>query len=122
MTAPRAPHVFNEIRSPENGQLDARLTAQTLGLSLPQLGQVLNYGPRDLAQQPTSDGLQSALEPFEALALHLWEVFGSLETGRRWLRASTPVLAEEAPVDYLLRGDLVTLQKLLRMAENGMPT
>lgn len=121
MTAPRALPVFTETRSPENGKLDARRIAQTLGLSLRELGQALKCDPSGLARHPASDRIQPSLHPFDALALHLWEVFGSLETGRIWLRAPNPVL-EDAPLAYLLRGDLATLHKLLRMAENGMPT
>ncbi|EYB66810.1 hypothetical protein DEIPH_ctg069orf0011 [Deinococcus phoenicis] len=122
MTSPRPLHFLTETRSPESGKLDARLTARTLGLSMRELAQVLGRDPSGLSKHPASERLQPSLQALDELALHLRDVFGSLETGRMWLRAPNPVLAAEAPVTYLLRGDVTALRKLLLMAETGMPT
>ncbi|MFB9992079.1 antitoxin Xre/MbcA/ParS toxin-binding domain-containing protein [Deinococcus oregonensis] len=118
MTAPDSGSPLAETRHPETGQLDAHRVAQTLGLTWEELGQVLGGDPSVLSTVPTSDSLR----PLDALAHHLRDVFGALEAARLWLRAPNPVLAGEAPVAFLLRGDVVPVSKLLRMAESGMPT
>jgi len=122
MTSPRPLHFLTETRSPENGKLDARLTARTFGLTMRELALVVQRDPSGLAKHPTSDRLQAPLQTLDDLARQLRDTFGSLETARMWLRAPNPVLAEQAPVSYLLRGDTVAIQKLLMMAETGMPT
>lgn len=122
MTSPRPLHFLTETRSPESGKLDARLAARTLGLTMRELAQVLGRDPSGLSKHPTSDRLQPSLQALDDLALHLRDVFGSLETARMWLRAPNPVLAAETPISYLLRGDVTALRKLLTMAETGMPT
>jgi len=122
MTQPQTLHFLTDTRSPETGKLDARRTAQTLGLTLRELGRVLDRDPSGLSKHPSSAGLQPSLRHLDALALHLREVLGSLETARMWLRAPNPVLAGEAPMAYLLRGDVAGIEKLLILAETGMPT
>ncbi len=122
MTSPPTLHFLPETRSPENGKLDARLTARTLGFSMRELAQTMDRDPSGLSKHPTSDRLQPLLQKLDDLALQLKGTFGSLETARMWLRAPNPVLAGQPPCAYLLRGDTVAITKLLRMAETGMPT
>jgi hypothetical protein len=52
----------------------------------------------------------------------LLAVFGSPETVLAWLRSPNSVLAGETPDSYLRRGDTTAVQRLLLMAESGMPT
>jgi len=122
MTQTHALHFLTDTRSPETGKLDARRTAQTLGLTLRELGRVLGRDPSGLSKHPSSEGLQPSLQSLDELALQLRDVLGSLETARMWLRAPNPVLAGEAPFDYLLRADVEGIRKLLLLAESGMPT
>ncbi|UQN10645.1 MbcA/ParS/Xre antitoxin family protein [Deinococcus sp. QL22] len=118
MTGPDSHTLLTETRHPETGQLDAHRVAQTLGLTWEELGQVLNGNSPTLPTVPPSDDLH----PLDALAHHLRDVFGSLDTARIWLRVSNPVLDDEAPVAFLTRGDLMSIHKLLRLAESGTPT
>ena len=122
MTSAPTLHFLPETRSPETGKLDARLTARTLGFSMRELAQAVDRDASGLSKHPTSDRLQPLLQTLDDLALHLRDVFGSLETARMWLRAPNPVLAGQPPITYLLRGDTVAIRKLLIMAETGMPT
>ena len=122
MTSAPTLHFLTETRSPESGKLDARLIARALGFSLRELARVTNRDASGLSKHPTSDRLQLPLQVLDDLALQLRDTFGTLETARMWLRAPNPVLAEESPMNYLLRGDIAAIKKLLRMAETGMPT
>ena len=122
MTSTRPLHFLTETRSPDTGKLDARRTAHTFGLSLRELAQVVQRDASGLSKHPTSDRLQPSLQALDDLALQLRDTFGALDTARMWLRAPNPVLADQPPITYLLRGDTVAIMKLLLMAETGMPT
>ncbi|WP_407572408.1 antitoxin Xre/MbcA/ParS toxin-binding domain-containing protein [Deinococcus altitudinis] len=52
----------------------------------------------------------------------LLETFGSREVAEAWLDAPNPVLAAQTPISYLLRGDTAAINRLLTIAETGMPT
>lgn len=106
----------------DHEKLDALLLARTLGLTAHELAQALSQDVSTLAHDPTGDGLQLKLQALDDLALQLRDMFGSPEMARLWLRAANPVLAAQTPMSYLLRGDTVALEKLLLMAETGMPT
>lgn len=122
MTRVPALHFLPETRSPETGKLDARRTAQALGLTMRELSSVLGRDASGLAKHPTSDRLQTQLQTLDTLALQLRDVFGGLDVGRMWLRAPNPVLGGEAPIMSLLQGNASTVRKVLLLAESGMPT
>ncbi len=122
MTGAVTPHFLTETRSPESGKLDARLIARALEFSMRELARVTNRDASGLSRHPTSDRLQPYLQELDDLALQLRDTFGTHEIARMWLRASNPVLAEASPMSYLLRGDIVAINKLLQMAETGTPT
>lgn len=111
-----------ETRNIQNGKLDAQRIAQTLGLTTGELAQLLRRDANELSRHPSSDGLQELLQGLTELAVQLRDGVGSLEVRWLWLRAPNPVLGGQAPVQYLLKGDVQAVQKLLRMTANGMPT
>lgn len=115
-------HFMATARDDRSGKLDANLIARAFGLSGRELALVLERDPAGLKRHPTSAKLQPQLERLERLALHLTAVFGNLELGRKWLRAPNPVLGGEAPLKYLLNRQPVAIERLLIMAETGMPT
>lgn len=115
-------HLLTEARSPENGKLHAQRLAQTFGLSLRELGQVLKRNASGLSKHPTSDSFQDPVHALETVGVQLRDVFGTLETGRMWLRAPNPVLNNRAPITYLLEGRPAAVQHLLMLAETGTPT
>lgn len=115
-------HFLSETRSPQNGKLDAERVACAFGLTMKELAQIVQRDQSGLKKHPTSDSLQASLLALDELGLHLREVFGSLEVGRMWLRAPNPVLDGQAPLRYLLNGQPVAVQRLLRLAETGVPS
>jgi len=115
-------HFLRESRSPETGRLDAERIAEVFGLTITELARVLGRDQSGLRKYPQSGSLQEPLRELEALGLHLYRVFGDLATARMWLRAPNPVLAEEAPLAYLLRQQPDAVERLLVMADTGMPT
>lgn len=65
---------------------------------------------------------QVLLEELKTLAEHLVQVFGELAVGQAWLRSPNQVLADEIPLQFLLRGQPEVVRRLLIMADTGMPT
>ncbi|GGS09119.1 MbcA/ParS/Xre antitoxin family protein [Deinococcus sedimenti] len=115
-------HLLIDARSPVNGKLDARRVASTFGMTLRELAQATGRDPSGLSKHPTSDTLQDPLHELETMGLQLRDVFGDLGVGRMWLRAPNPVLGGRAPITYLLDRRPVAVQRLLTLAETGMPT
>lgn len=115
-------HFLQETRSPQNGKLDAERVAQTFGLSMKELARIVGRDQGGLKKHPTSDTLQLALRELDEVGVQLRDVFGSLEVGRMWLRAPNPLLDGQMPLTYLFEHQPVAVQRLLRMAETGMPT
>jgi len=68
------------------------------------------------------DRERALLEELETLAEHLVQVFGELAVGWAWLRSPNPVLAGEAPLQFVLRGQPEVIRRLLIMADTGMLT
>jgi hypothetical protein len=106
----------------DHGKGDALMMAQMLGLTVQELAQVTGQEVRTLCNDPVSDHVQPQLQSLAALAQQLHTTFGSLETAQLWLRTSNPVLDAQAPISYLLRGNTAAINRLLMMAETGMPT
>lgn len=115
-------HLLTDARDPLSGKLDARRLAGTFGLTLRELGQAIGRDPSGLGKHPTSDTIQAPLHDLEELGVQLRDVFGNLEVARMWLRAPNPVLGGRAPISYVLDRRPVAVQRLLTIAETGMPT
>lgn len=115
-------HFLTAARQPETGKLDALRMAEVFGLTQKEMAQALGRDPAGLKRHPASANLQVSLSDFEALGVHLREVFGNIETGRMWLRAPNPMLSGKPPVTYMLQGQPAVIERLLVIAETGMPT
>ncbi|GAA0523907.1 MbcA/ParS/Xre antitoxin family protein [Deinococcus depolymerans] len=91
------------------------------GLNVKDMALIIGRDPSGLARWPDSAGVQEALVPLEALAVRLRAYFGSMEVSRMWLQAPNPALGSEVPISRLRAGKVKTVQRLLLMAQTGMP-
>lgn len=115
-------HLPATTRELELESLTAQHVAQSLGLTQEELAQALAQRDTGAEHQPANTDQQAKLTELEALAVRLQETFRTPETGQAWLRALNPVLSDQPPMTYLLQGQPDVIERLLNMAETGMPT
>lgn len=115
-------HTLVESHDPQTGRFDAIRLAETLGLSVPEMAELLGYTPRGLRANPSSKNLQDKLGELVGLTIRLMEELdGRIENVRIWLHAPHPALGM-APYKSIKGGDFSVVETLVAAMEEGMPT
>ncbi len=115
-------HTLVEGHNPQSGRFDAIRLAKVLGLSVPEMAQMLGYTPRGLRANPDSNKLQGTLGALVGLVIRLLEELdGSMENVRIWLHAPHPDLGGLPPYKTMEKGNFEAVQTLIVAMEEGTP-
>jgi hypothetical protein len=110
-----------DVRNERSGRIDARRTADYLGISLRQLSGALNLPYARVHKTPDAVGLQSLIAPI-VRALELADAaFGNREAVLMWMNRPLYELENESPLAVLLAGEAGAVETLLENARTGIP-
>jgi len=101
------------------GRYDAQKVAQSLGLSLRELAELLGRNVSTLSRNPEGLDLQEGLAPLITV-LDLLHRTGASDDGvRAWLRSPIPGLGYSMPLELMRSGNTGRVREALERAVNG---
>lgn len=110
-----------DLHDPATGKLDARRIADYLAVSLKDLSAALQRKYTTVHKSPTSQSLQTKLEPFARVIGTLERVLESQEQVRIWLNQSQPDLGNRTPLAVMLEGLPGAVETIIDSALDGTP-
>ncbi len=115
------------LRDPANGRLDAKAIATLLGIPLTDLARLCGVSKQNLSQNPTSAGIQAALQTFDEIAQVLLWCGGSEAKLRAWLNRPNRDFPEvdgrkPSPLDLILRGHAELVAQKVHNLRTGQPS
>jgi hypothetical protein len=112
--------VAPDLRDPDSGRLDARLIAQSTGLSLAALSRAASVSQQALSATPDSPGAQVGLVPIARLSAMLDEMF-TPDHKRVWLQTPHPRFDGRSPAQTIEAGDAELVELSVENALEGFP-
>lgn len=115
------------LRDPANGRLDAKAIATLLGIPLTDLARLCAVSKQNLSQNPTSAGIQAALQVFDEIAQALLWCGGSEAKFRAWINRPNRDFPEvdgkkPSPLDLILRGHAELVAQKAHNLRTGQPS
>jgi DNA-binding response OmpR family regulator len=119
---PVASHVLPELHDPSSGRLDAKRTAEYLGVALSAFAKFSKMSVAGLHKSPASVSLQELLIPIARSVTILSQLLGSKEQVRAWMNSPHPDLGGRTPISVVLEGKSRAVRDMLEAALAGQPS